>query len=63
MGRLYLRIWQLPFDRFTWDLSGYKQDGKHKLQVEITDELGLTARSKEAPSQPCHRPPGHQSVG
>lgn len=38
-----------PFERFTWDLSGYKQDGIHKVQVEINDELGLPSRSNELP--------------
>ncbi len=31
-----------PFDRFVWDLSGYTQSAKHTLQVEATDNLGLT---------------------
>ncbi len=38
-----------PFERFTWDISGYKSDANHKIQVEITDELGLTSRSIEVP--------------
>lgn len=38
-----------PFERFAWDLTGYKQDGSHKLQVEITDEQGLTNRTNEMP--------------
>lgn len=38
-----------PLDRFMWDLSSYKADGKYDLQVEITDELGLTSRSAKVP--------------
>lgn len=40
-----------PFDRFTWDLSGYTSDGLHKLQVQTTDVLGLTGTSIEVPVQ------------
>ncbi len=38
-----------PFERFSWDLSGIKTDEKHTLQVEVSDELGLTNRSAEFP--------------
>ncbi len=31
-----------PFDIFTWDLSGYSVSGQHTLQLEATDNLGLT---------------------
>jgi hypothetical protein len=40
---------QPSFDRFTWNLIGYKTNGKHLLQVEVTDELGLSNRSVEVP--------------
>jgi hypothetical protein len=40
-----------PFDRFTWNLSGYTADGLHKLQVQTTDVLGLTGVSIEVPVQ------------
>jgi hypothetical protein len=30
-----------PFDRFSWDLSGYTTSGEHILQVEAVDSLGL----------------------
>ena len=40
-----------PFDRFTWDLSGYTVNGLHKLQVQTTDVLGLTGASIEVPVQ------------
>ncbi|HEX7973482.1 MAG TPA: FHA domain-containing protein [Anaerolineales bacterium] len=36
-----------PYDKFTWDLSGYTGDSLHKLQVEVEDSLGLTAKSPE----------------
>ena len=38
-----------PFDKFTWDLSGYTVGGHHTLEVEADDELGLTRRSAAAP--------------
>ncbi|HEX9029295.1 MAG TPA: FHA domain-containing protein [Anaerolineales bacterium] len=38
---------ETPFDKFTWDLSGYTGDGSHKLQVEVQDSLGMTAKSPE----------------
>lgn len=38
-----------PFERFEWDISSYKADGRHTLQVEVTDELGLTSLSRELP--------------
>lgn len=34
-----------PFDRFTWDLSGYTRSGDHILQVQATDSLGLEKTS------------------
>lgn len=40
---------QPSFDRFTWDLTGFTANGKHNLQVQVTDELGLTNRSVEVP--------------
>jgi hypothetical protein len=40
---------QPAFDRFTWNLSSLKTNGRHTLQVQVTDELGLTNRSVEVP--------------
>jgi hypothetical protein len=34
-----------PFDRFTWDLSEFTSNGEHILEVEVEDNLGLTAKS------------------
>jgi Inner membrane component of T3SS, cytoplasmic domain len=36
-----------PFDVFTWDLSTYHEDGQHLIQVEATDQLGLSGKSIE----------------
>ncbi len=36
-----------PFEKFTWDLSGYTQGGVHVVQVEIVDSLGLSGLSIE----------------
>jgi len=38
-----------PFDRFTWDLSAYRQSGQHMLRVEAVDSLGLSKASVEIP--------------
>jgi hypothetical protein len=40
-----------PFDQFTWGLESYTADGIHVLQVNVTDELGLTGTSIEVPVQ------------
>ncbi len=40
-----------PFDKFTWDLSGYIADGSHTLRVEVVDSLGLRGSSREIPVQ------------
>ena len=34
-----------PFDRFTWDLSGYTRSGDHVLQLQAADSLGLEKNS------------------
>ena len=34
-----------PFDSFSWDLEKYAESGEHFIQVEITDQLGLTAET------------------
>jgi hypothetical protein len=36
-----------PFDRFTWDISGYTSSGEHILLVEVEDDLGLKGQSVE----------------
>ena len=38
-----------PFDRFTWDLSGYATSGQHILSVEAVDNLGLSRISLGLP--------------
>ncbi len=40
-----------PFDTFTWDLSNLQEDGEHTLQVEVEDQLGLTASTIATPVQ------------
>jgi hypothetical protein len=40
-----------PFDKFSWDLSGYIVSADHALEVEAEDELGLTRRSASVPVQ------------
>ncbi len=38
-----------PFNSFTWDLSGYKESGEHKLVVEAVDDLNQSKMSMEIP--------------
>jgi hypothetical protein len=38
-----------PFTRFQWDISPYTSPGKHTLQIEITDNLGITNQSNSLP--------------
>jgi hypothetical protein len=40
---------QPPFDRFTWSLDSYTDDGTHTIQVQVVDTLGLTGSSVEIP--------------
>ena len=40
-----------PFEKFIWDIRPYTESGVHRLQVEVTDHLGLTGRSVEIPVQ------------
>lgn len=48
-----------PFDKFTWDLSGYLASGEHTLQVEAVDTLGLSKMSIPVPVEVIVvQPPG-----
>jgi hypothetical protein len=38
-----------PFNQFVWDLTGYTTSGKHDLQVEVVDVLGLQKLSISIP--------------
>ena len=38
-----------PFDAFTWDLSGFRSSGEHKISVEAVDALNLSKSSMEIP--------------
>ena len=38
-----------PFDKFTWDISGFTMSGAHKISVEAVDTLGLNKTSMEIP--------------
>ena len=38
-----------PFDKFTWDLSGYDESSQHSIIVEAEDTLGLTKSSISIP--------------
>jgi hypothetical protein len=50
-----------PFDKFTWDLTGYTLSGEHQIIVEAVDSLGLSKTSMSIPVtvtvvQPPHGP-------
>jgi len=38
-----------PFDKFTWDVSGFTQSGQHKIAVNAVDVLGQKKTSMEIP--------------
>lgn len=38
-----------PFDKFTWDISGYTSSGEHQIIVEAVDSLGLSKKSMATP--------------
>ena len=42
---------EVPFDRFTWDLTEIRQTGAHTLKVLVRDSLGLEAETIETPVQ------------
>lgn len=46
-GQVVAQNTQPPFEAFDWDLTVFKQSGEHRLQAQITDSLGLQARSLE----------------
>lgn len=48
-GAIAVERTEPPFDRFTWDLSGYTTTGQHLLRVEALDTLGLKGASIEFP--------------
>lgn len=48
-GKLVAENTQEPFTRFTWDLSGYSQSGKHTLTAEVQDVLGLANQTIDTP--------------
>ena len=42
---------QPPFDVLTWDISDLEESGEYTLQVDVTDNLGLSGRTIETPVQ------------
>ncbi len=48
-GELVAEHTRPPFDQFTWDLSEYGSSGRHLLQVEAVDSLGMVGKSIETP--------------
>jgi len=48
-GKLVAENTRPPFDQFTWDLREYGSSGRHLLQLEAVDSLGLIGKSIETP--------------
>jgi hypothetical protein len=47
-----------PFDTFVWDLSELSESGRHVIQVEAVDELGMSQITLETPVElTVQRPP------
>ena len=48
-----------PFEKFTWDLTPYTEDGQHELVAEVEDELALSNSSTASPvTLTVIQPPG-----
>jgi hypothetical protein len=48
-----------PFEKFTWDLTPYTENGQHELVAEVEDELGLSKSSTASPvTLTVIQPPG-----
>ena len=48
-GRVVAENTKPPFDKFSWDVSGYTVSGVHTIAVEAVDTLGLKKTSMEIP--------------
>lgn len=51
-----------PFDRFSWDLTGYTITSKHFLRAEVEDTLGLTGKTIDLPVTVVIKLPEHRMV-
>lgn len=40
---------EAPFDELSWNVSQLTESGKHRLQIYVEDEVGLTAKTIEMP--------------
>ena len=48
-GQVAAKNTKPPFDKFMWDLSGFKTSSEHKLAVQAVDLMGLGKTSVEIP--------------
>jgi hypothetical protein len=48
-GKEASRNTEAPFTQFYWDLRPYSTSGRHVLQVQVIDELGIASQSSELP--------------
>jgi hypothetical protein len=48
-GQVAAKNTKAPFDKFMWDLSGFKTSGAHKIAVQAVDVMGLEKTSVEIP--------------
>jgi hypothetical protein len=48
-GQVAAKNTKPPFDKFIWDLSGFKTSGAHKIAVQAVDLMGLGKTSVEIP--------------
>lgn len=64
-GQVAVRNTSPPFDRFVWDLTTFRQSASHTLQAQVTDSLGLQAKSVVQPVAIDVVPPpaGLQAIG
>ena len=48
-GEIVAENTSAPFTKFQWDVSNYKESGRHVLMAEAVDELGLSSVTMETP--------------
>jgi pSer/pThr/pTyr-binding forkhead associated (FHA) protein len=64
-GQIAVQNTSPPFDTFQWDLTPFRQSADHTLQAQVTDSLGLQAKSVVQPiAIDVQLPPsGLQAIG
>jgi len=62
-GEVVQEVTQPPYDTFQWPLEGYTASEKHRIQIQVVDQLGLTAKTIETTVQVDVAPAPHAFLG